>query len=57
MNHLYFLIHIVDLKAIPWQRALEETDEDIAPGVPNHPCGIFLKSINVKVVRWRKREQ
>ena len=32
MNHLYFLISIVSLKAIPWQRAKEETDEDIAQG-------------------------
>lgn len=32
-NHLYFLIHSVSLKAIPWQRAVGETDEeDIAQG-------------------------
>lgn len=32
INHVYFLIHIVGLKAIPWQRAMEETDEGIAQG-------------------------
>ena len=32
LNHLYFLICIISLKAIPWQRAGEESDEDIAQG-------------------------